>query len=60
MHIAIVSAQPSSCSSGHQAAAIRDRYKKQVNNSADAVVFLVEEGVVPADQVGDKLKKHLG
>lgn len=42
------------------AAAIRDRYKKQVNNSADAVVFLVEEGVVPADQVGDKLKKHLG
>lgn len=42
------------------AAAIRDRFKKQVANAADAVVFLVEQGVVPADQVGGKLKKYLG
>lgn len=41
------------------AAAIRDRFKKQVNNAADAVVFLIEENVVPPDQVADKFKKHL-
>lgn len=41
------------------AAAIRDRFKKQVANAADAVVFLVEENVVPPDQVADKFKKHL-
>lgn len=41
------------------AAAIRDRYNRNVSNAADAVVFLVAEGLVPADQVADAHKKHL-
>lgn len=38
---------------------IARRYKRRVANLPDAVVFLVEQNVVPPDQVAKKYQKHL-
>lgn len=38
---------------------IARRYKKRVNSIGDAVAFLVEQGVAPANAVAKKFKKHL-
>lgn len=39
--------------------AIAQRFKKRVNSIADAIPFLVSEGVVPRDQVAKKYKRYL-
>lgn len=38
---------------------IAQRFKRRVNNLPDAVTFLVEQNVVPANQVAKKYQKHL-
>ena len=38
---------------------IARRYKRRVSNQADAVLFLVEQGVVPPGEIAKKYQKHL-